>query len=124
MKKKWSKNVIRQTWLDLDCVISTCEWKADKQRTLIKKDYCVNLLHRTKKKYFAVINISSITDNEKYWKILKPFFPDKTLNLVENGTTLSIDQVAANAFTNSNNYLNDIGKKTGKLWKKKSFKVT
>ena len=83
----------------------------------------MNLLHRTKKKYFAVINISSITDNEKYWKILKPFFPDKTLNLVENGTTLSIDQVAADAFTNSNNYLNNVGKQIGKLRKKSSSKL-
>ena len=33
----------------------------DKQR-----NYCVNLLRRTRKKYFANINISSITDNNKF----------------------------------------------------------
>ena len=44
----------------------------DKQR-----NYCVNLLSRTKNNYFASINISSITDNMKFWKIVKPLFSDK-----------------------------------------------
>ena len=35
----------------------------DKQR-----NYCVNILRRTKKKYFANTNISSITDNKKFWE--------------------------------------------------------
>ena len=38
----------------------------DKQR-----NYCVNLLRRNKKKYFANINISSVTDNKKFWKTVK-----------------------------------------------------
>ena len=67
----------------------------DKQR-----NYCVNLLRRTKKKYFANINISSITDNKKFWKAVKPLFSDKishkeTINLAVNDTTLSDDQVVA-----------------------------
>ena len=41
----------------------------DKQR-----NYCVNLLRRTKKKYFANINISSMTDNKKFRKTVKPLF--------------------------------------------------
>ena len=57
-----------------------------------QRNYCVNLLRRTKKKYFANINISSITDNEKFRKTVKPLFSDKmshieTINLVENNTT-------------------------------------
>ena len=43
-----------------------------------QRNYCVNLLRRTKKKYFAIINISSITDNKKLWKTVKPLFWDKT----------------------------------------------
>ena len=74
----------------------------DKQR-----NYCVNLLRRTKKKYFANINISSVTDNKKFWKTVKPLFSDKishkgTINLAVNDTILSDDQVVAEAF---NNYL-------------------
>ena len=44
----------------------------DKQR-----NYSVNLLRRTKKNYFPNINISSITDNKKLWKNVKPLFSDK-----------------------------------------------
>ena len=44
----------------------------DKQR-----NYCVNLLRRTKKNYFANINISSVTDNKKFWKTVKSLFSDK-----------------------------------------------
>ena len=79
----------------------------DKQR-----NYCVNLLRRTKKKYFANINISSITDNKKFWKNVKPLFPDKishkeTINLAVNDKILSDDQVVADTF---NNYFNNIVK--------------
>ena len=79
----------------------------DKQR-----NYCVNLLRRTKKKYFANINISSITDNKKLWETVKPLFSDKishkeTINLAVNDTILSDDQVVADIF---NNYFNNIVK--------------
>ena len=77
----------------------------DKQR-----NYCVNLLRRTKKKYFVNINISSITDNKKFWKTVKSLFSDKisrkeTINLAVNDTVLSDDQVVADTF---NNYFNSI----------------
>ena len=42
-----------------------------------QKNYCVNLLRRTKKNYFANINISSVTDNKKFWKTVKSLFSDK-----------------------------------------------
>ena len=38
----------------------------DKQRNC-----CVNLLRRAKTNYFANINISSVTDNTKFWKTFK-----------------------------------------------------
>ena len=61
-----------------------------------RRNYCVNLLRRTKKKYFAYINISSVTDNNKFWKIVKLLFSDKishkeTITLVVNDTILSDD---------------------------------
>ena len=79
----------------------------DKQR-----NHYVNLLRRTKKKYFASINISSITDNKKIWKTVKPLFSVKishkeTINLAVNETILSDDQVVADTF---NNYFNNIVK--------------
>ena len=55
------------------------------------RNYYVNLLRRTKKKYLANINISSITDNKKFSKTVKPLFSDKishkeTINLAVNDT--------------------------------------
>ena len=69
------------------------------------RNYCVNILRRTKKKYFASINISSITGNKKFWKTIKPLFSDKsfhqeTISLVKNGTILSDDLVVADTFSN------------------------
>ena len=79
----------------------------DKQR-----NYCLNLLRRIKKNYFANIKISSITDNKKFWKTVNPLFSDKifhkeTINLVENDTTLSDNRVVTDTF---NNYFNNIVK--------------
>ena len=77
-----------------------------------QRNYCVNILRRTKKNYFASINISSITGNKKFWKTIKPLFSDKifhqeTISLVENGTILSDDLVVADTFSN---YFNDFVK--------------
>ena len=94
----------------------------DKQR-----NYCANLLHRAKKNYFANINISSITDNMKFWETVKPLFLDKisrkeAINTVENDTILSDVQVVVHTF---NNYFNNIVKKlftlTNKSFPKKWF---
>ena len=70
-----------------------------------QRNYYVNLLHRTKKKYFANVNISSITGNKKFWKTVKPLFLDKTshketINLAVNDIILSDDEVVADTFNN------------------------
>ena len=66
------------------------------------------------------INISSITDNKKFWKTVKPPFSDKishkeTTNLVENYATLSYDQIIADT---SSNYFNEIVRNLPTLIKK------
>ena len=70
----------------------------------------MNLLRRTKKNYFSNINISSATDNKKFWKTVKLLLSDKishkiAINLVENDTSLSGDLIVAATF---NNYFNNI----------------
>ena len=69
-----------------------------------QRNYCVNLLPRTKKNYFANINISSITDNKRFWKTVKPLLSDKishkeTINLVENHTILIDNQLTYSIIT-------------------------
>ena len=73
----------------------------------IQRNYCVNLLKKTKKEYFANIKINNIADNKKFWQTVKPLFSDKinlreTINLIDNEVTLSNDEETAETF---NKYL-------------------
>ena len=59
-----------------------------KQRT-----YCVSLLKKYKKKYFANLNEKGIIDNKPFWKTIKPSLSDKVLtrdriNLSEKGESV------------------------------------
>lgn len=90
----------------------------DKQR-----NYCVNLLRRTKNNYFASFNISSITDNYKFWKTTEPLFSDRishkeTIDVVENNTILSDEKIVADSF---NNCFNKIVKNTYPTLANKNF---
>ena len=58
-----------------------------------------------KKKYFANINISSITDNNKFWKTVEPFYSDtishkETINLAVNDTILSDNYLLIHSIIN------------------------
>ena len=43
-------------------------------------NFCENHPRNTKKDYFQKLNINDLTDNKKFWKIIKPFFSNKGLN--------------------------------------------
>ena len=43
-----------------------------KQRT-----FCVSLLRKVKREYFANLNEKNITDNRKFWQTVKPFLSEK-----------------------------------------------
>ena len=42
-----------------------------------QRNYCVSLLKKSKKKYFAKLNEKGILDNKLFWKIIKPSLSDK-----------------------------------------------
>ena len=42
-----------------------------------QRNYCVCLLRKEKKEYFANLNEKTITGNRKFWHTLKPFLSDK-----------------------------------------------
>ena len=74
-----------------------------------QRNFCTNLLRTTKKEYFSKLNIKEISDNKKFWKIVKPFFSDKGLNsgkmlLSENDQIISdgssIAEIMNNYFIN------------------------
>ena len=89
MSKELNKAIMTRSRL---CNKYLKEKSADSKIAYAKqRNYCVNLLCRTKKKYFANINISSVTDNKKFWETVKRLFSDKishkeTINLAVNDT--------------------------------------
>ena len=80
-----------------------------------QRNFCINLLGKTKKDYFENININDVNDNKKFCKTIKPFFSDKGLNinklmLIEDNNLISKKSVLANTmnqyFTNITKQLN------------------
>ena len=54
-----------------------------------QRSWCLSLLPKEKKKYFANLNEKVITDNKNYWQTIKPFLSEKTkssgkITLIEN----------------------------------------
>ena len=77
--------------------------EASRKAYNIQRKYCVNLLKKTKREYFANIKINNIADNKKFWQTVTPYFSDKinhkeTINLIHNEVTLSNDKEIAEAF--------------------------
>ena len=60
-------------------------------------NYCVSLLRKTKKDYYANLNVKDIVDNKQFWRTVKPLFSDKTksnekIALVEDETVTMEDE--------------------------------
>ena len=52
----------------------SCKIAYNKQR-----NFCTSLLRRTKKEYYSKLNPKHISDNKTFWKIVKPFFSEKSV---------------------------------------------
>ena len=50
-------------------------WYYKKQR-----NFCVNLLRKTKRNYLKNVKIQDVTDNKKFWRIIRPYFSDEGYN--------------------------------------------
>ena len=99
---------LRNKFLRKRTEISRDEYK--KQRNL-----CVSLLKKTKKDYFANLDISSVTDNKKFWHTVKPLFSNKVksrtiINLIENEELIDDELEIAKIF---NEYFVNIVRKLG-----------
>ena len=44
-----------------------------------QRNFCTDLIKKTKSEYFRNLNIQALNDNKKFWKRTKPFFSDKAL---------------------------------------------
>ena len=89
LKNKYNKNRTEENWDSYK-----------KQR-----NFCVNLLRKTKKDYFNDLNIKNITDNNAFWRTIKPYFSNKGLNsssviLSEKNKNVTNGQNIANIMNN------------------------
>ena len=46
----------------------------------IQKNYCVNLLRKTKTQYYENLSVKNVMDNQTFWKPVKLYFRDKRSN--------------------------------------------
>ena len=76
------------------------------------RNECVKMTKKAKKEYFNNINIKSLNDNKRFWKIIKPNFTNKNktqkMILVENMEIIKENKEIAEIF---NNYFVNIVKK-------------
>ena len=61
-----------------------------------QKNYCVSLLRKTKTNYYANLNEKDITDNQQFWRTVKPLLSDKIklsekITLVQQRENLDTD---------------------------------
>ena len=59
------------------------------------RNYCVNLFRREKRKYFDNLDLKMLTDNKKFWKLIKPLFSDKH-NISRKITLIESDDIISN----------------------------
>ena len=76
--------------------------KTEENRLLYtqQRNKCVSLLRKTKMNYYGNLNEKDITENKKFWKTVKPFLSDKSINsdkihLNENGELINSESKTA-----------------------------
>ena len=68
-----------------------------------QRNFCISLLRKEKKEYFAKINEKDISDNRKFWQTVKPFISDKikskeSIILVNDNNIVSNELDVAKSF--------------------------
>ena len=70
-----------------------------------QRNFCVNLLRKTKCHYYKNLDVRTITDNKTFWKCVKPLFSEKhnisrNITLVEGDRIVSKDSEVAEIMNN------------------------
>ena len=70
-----------------------------------QRNVCVYLLRKAKTVYFKNLNVKDLSDNRKFWKLIKPYFSNKGLNsnklfLKEKGNLVSDEKELATIMNN------------------------
>ena len=67
-----------------------------------QRNFCSKLYKKERKKYYEMLDLKNVTDNDELWKTVKPFLSDKVttfpkISLVEKGEIISDESKVANA---------------------------
>ena len=101
MTKSLRKTIILRSRLRNNFNKQSSDEKWDKYKK--QRTYFVKLLRQTKEKYFS--DAKSISENQKFWKTIKPFFSNKGLNtnkmiLVEDNEIVLEKEIMASIMNN------------------------
>ena len=69
MRRSKLKSIYNKNW-------TNDNWSNFKKQ----RNFCVNLLRKTKTDNFQNLNIRDLSDNSKFWQKMKPYFSNKGLN--------------------------------------------
>ena len=65
----------------------------NKSRYTKQRNYCVQLLRKTKARYYSNLDEKNVTDNKAFWKTVKRFLSDKEkITLIEENEIVSNDE--------------------------------
>ena len=108
MTKVYSKAIMRRTRFRKKFLKNP----TDLNKVLYNKqrNYCVSLLRKEKKEYFAKLNEKAITDNRKFWRNINLFPLDKVKSkeaiiLVKNGNIESKEMEVSKTFNDFSSIL-------------------
>ena len=79
-----------------NCYLKKCS-EQNRLSYVKQRNYCISLLRKTEKDYYANLNVKDIVDNKQFWRTVKPLFSDKTksnekITLVEDETVTTQDE--------------------------------
>ena len=81
LRNRFNKNRNHKNW---------CNFK-------FQRNYCVNLLRKTKKQYYENLSVKNVMDNQTFWKTIKPYSSDegsdsRQITLLKNDSILTYDK--------------------------------
>ena len=88
LRNKFNRNRNHENW---------CNFK-------FQRNYCVNVLRKTKKQYYESLSLKNVMDNKTFWKTVKSYFSNKGSNsrritVLENDSILTDDKDIAKTTT-------------------------
>ena len=78
INKGITKTIMKWTRLRNNYLKNTCD--ADRKAYYAQRNLCVSLVGKAKLDYYNKLDHKKVSDNNTYWKTLKPFFTDKGVN--------------------------------------------